>query len=170
MAKLRPNKHTTYLHGPGGLVPVSVPVRPATAPLYAYRKRRHVVMGEEGRPCTCANAHTFAEEHGGAWEFTDSRAFKYKISKKGKLLEAEYWIHNQGGFQDRFDKLGKRAMLNSPECEARVALTVPPKSKPRYDGGTSRSGSQLNKRRQRAHGGVARFERAGIQKIETTVR
>lgn len=171
MAKFRPNKHTTYLHGPGGLVPIEVPVRPATKPLIARRRKRHVEMGEEGKPCTCANAHAYADEHGGAWEFTDSRAYRFKRTKKGKLIEAEYWTHNQGAFQRKFDKIGKRAMMNSPDCEGDVRLSVPPQYEPRNGyRETSRNGTRLERRQKRAqNGGVALFARAGIVAVEPVI-
>lgn len=141
----------------------------ASRPEMFQRTAEHVKLGTEGKACTCANAVAALDALGGeGWEFTDNRAYKLFANKRGELTHAIVYEHNQGAFQKKYDRRGKRAMLRSPDCEAMVTLNPAPSYSPRKGPRapyprTKEDGSITKRRREGAIGSLARLERKGVK-------
>ncbi len=164
----RKNKHYVAVPGTGGK-PLRLQVRAVDANSGASfnRTRQHVLAGTEGEPCTCANAIGACEQLGGAaWEFTDTRAFKLVTDRKGRLYKAIVYAHDQVRFQQSYDKLGKKKMLESPDCEGEVHLYPPPPYTPIKGARkpASPKNGQVKTRKNRSHfrGPLARMRKAGL--------
>lgn len=163
MAKNRKYQHYFTLRGTGKkYLRFAIPVRPAEEPEQFQRLRKHVMRGIEGQACTCANAEGALDGLGGyAWEFSATRAFKIdKVDKRGVPAGGIFYMHNQNGFQEKYDRLGKRAMLASSECEGTVVLNPPPRTKLPIRRARYQSG--FPKRAKRRKGGIGRMLRAEL--------
>lgn len=165
----RNNKHYFGVRGTGKrYVRFPVPVTNAKKPASFLRTKKHVLQGVEGEACSCANAEAALEGLGGfGWSFTKSRAYKIdRVNKHGVPIHATCYVHNQDGFQEKYDRLGKTALMGSPDCEAEVVLNPPPKyiaqKGSRAYAPSAKDGSHEKLKRKQAKSELARFTRQGV--------